>query len=288
MSFVLVLQLSLGITALHAPSLPRRSSHIAAVGSMPFSQQPGRAALHEVCMKTTAKAAKGFGAAVASKKKKKVPIVHLAPEVASALETLESSEQSIRTYLNPKYTDDPAAMKEIADKLQSGDVVVLRDAFRPEFAEMVYSELMSKDVAWELNEAYFPDGCKSCARASELLSEARANRSQCLFLLRRPAALLLPCCCPAPCSLLLLLLLLLLLPPPPPSAADFLAVASPWSSLVLARRWAPPPQRVRQGVMVGTPQQYARHLCPPIVTGLDEGADVSRLLWRDSGRAVLV
>jgi len=35
---------------------------------------------------------------------------------------------------------------------------VLRDAFRPEFAEMVYSELSSKDVAWELNEAYFPDG----------------------------------------------------------------------------------------------------------------------------------
>ena len=163
-------------------------------------------------MKTTAKAAKGFGAAVASKKKKKAPIVQLAPEVASALETLESSEQSIRTYLNPKYTDDPAAMKEIADKLQSGDVVVLRDAFRPEFAEMVYSELMSKDVAWELNEAYFPDGCKSCARASELLSEARANRSPCLVrrpagssLACRPAAALLPA--PSPPS-----------PPPPPSA----------------------------------------------------------------------
>ena len=35
---------------------------------------------------------------------------------------------------------------------------MLRDAFRPEFAEMVHAELKSKDVAWELNEAYFPDG----------------------------------------------------------------------------------------------------------------------------------
>ena len=50
-------------------------------------------------------------------------------------------------------------MGAIAERLRAGDVVVLRDAFRPEFAEMVYQELSDKHVAWELNEAYFPDGC---------------------------------------------------------------------------------------------------------------------------------
>jgi len=49
-------------------------------------------------------------------------------------------------------------MEDISNRLKSGDVVVLRDAFRPAFAEMVYSELQAKNVAWELNEAYFEDG----------------------------------------------------------------------------------------------------------------------------------
>ena len=49
-------------------------------------------------------------------------------------------------------------MQDISRRLRAGDVVVLKDAFRPEFAEMVHAELSSKDLAWELNEKYFSDG----------------------------------------------------------------------------------------------------------------------------------
>ena len=49
-------------------------------------------------------------------------------------------------------------MRQIGAQLQAGEVVVLRDAFRPEFAEMVHSELSAKQVPWVLNEEYFEDG----------------------------------------------------------------------------------------------------------------------------------
>lgn len=102
-------------------------------------------------------ASKGFGTSL--KPKKRAPEVPLPPEVASAIQELfAADDQSIERYLNPKHLEDPATMEEIARKLQSGDVVVLRDAFRPEFAEMVFQELSAKSVAWDLNEAYFPDG----------------------------------------------------------------------------------------------------------------------------------
>ena len=95
----------------------------------------------------TAVASKGFGAA---KPKKRAAVIPLAPEIEKALESLKSGEQSIEHYLNPAHFEDPQTMRDIADQLQSGEVVVLRDAFRPEFAEMVYSELSSKDVAWSV------------------------------------------------------------------------------------------------------------------------------------------
>lgn len=111
-------------------------------------------------MKATAIKSKGFGATTTSKKKKKkASIVALEPGIAAALEELQGGgASSIEDYLNPVHTKNPETMSRIAKQLQEGDVVVLRDAFRPEFAEMVYAELSHKDVAWELNEAYFPDG----------------------------------------------------------------------------------------------------------------------------------
>ena len=120
-------------------------------------------------MKTAAKPKqKGFGAAAATKpkKKKRASVIPLDPSVEAALDALSfnaggdghDADASIAKYLNPKHTENPEKMKEIAERLQAGDVVVLRDAFRPEFAEMVYTELNHKEVAWELNEDYFPDG----------------------------------------------------------------------------------------------------------------------------------
>jgi hypothetical protein len=100
---------------------------------------------------------KGFASAKA-KPRKKAPIVPLPPTVATVMAELEAGENSLERYLNPVHFEDPQTMSDISRRLQSGDVVVLRDAFRPEFAEMVHAELSAKDVAWELNEAYFPDG----------------------------------------------------------------------------------------------------------------------------------
>ena len=113
-----------------------------------------------VCMKTAAPKGKGFGAAVKTKKPpKKRPVVKLDPAVEAALAELEAGgAPCLERYLHPRLFEDEATMRDIGDQLRAGEVVVLKDAFRPEFAEMVHAELSAKGVAWELNEAYFPDG----------------------------------------------------------------------------------------------------------------------------------
>jgi len=78
--------------------------------------------------------------------------------ITSVLDELAEGEQSLENYLNPVHFEDPETMASIGQQLRGGEVVVLRDAFRPEFAEMVHAELSAKQVAWELNEDYFPDG----------------------------------------------------------------------------------------------------------------------------------
>jgi len=110
-------------------------------------------------MKHATKPSKGFGAPTKSKPKKRA-VVKLPPEVHEALEALntEPGSHSIEKYLNPALLEDPATMQDVSARLRAGEVVVLRDAFRSEFAEMVYCELSDKNVAWELNEAYFEDG----------------------------------------------------------------------------------------------------------------------------------
>ena len=117
---------------------------------------------HLVCMKHATSAKKGFGAA-ASKTKggKKRSVVPLDDSVKAALAALEADADlpdGIERYLNPALFEDPATMEGISATLQSGGVAIVRDAFRPEFAEMVHAELSAKDVPWELNEAYFDDG----------------------------------------------------------------------------------------------------------------------------------
>jgi len=134
-----------------------------ALSTMHIRDVPSRAACVRMKAGTASKSkaparASGFGAAK-PKAQKKTPPVRLDPEVQAALEELEQAgSQSLRSYLNPALFEDPKTMEDISNRLKSGDVVVLRDAFRPAFAEMVYSELQAKNVAWELNEAYFEDG----------------------------------------------------------------------------------------------------------------------------------
>eukprot|EP00310_Coccolithus_braarudii_P024871 CAMPEP_0183358426 /NCGR_PEP_ID=MMETSP0164_2-20130417/49185_1 /TAXON_ID=221442 /ORGANISM="Coccolithus pelagicus ssp braarudi, Strain PLY182g" /LENGTH=322 /DNA_ID=CAMNT_0025532325 /DNA_START=99 /DNA_END=1067 /DNA_ORIENTATION=+ len=109
-------------------------------------------------MKQATRPAKGFGSKTFPKSSRKAAVVSLVPEVQAAISELAEGEQSIKAYMNPKLFEDPAMMRNVAERLRANEVVVLRNAFCPAFAEMMHAELKSKDVAWELNEAYFEDG----------------------------------------------------------------------------------------------------------------------------------
>ena len=126
--------------------------------TMPTAARGSLISMKKAATATRPAATKGFGARPAKAAKKRAPVVPLEPSIAEALAMLEEGECDLRNYLNPAHFDDPATMSEISRKLRAGEVVVLKEAFRPEFAEMVYSELSAKTVEWELNEAYFPDG----------------------------------------------------------------------------------------------------------------------------------
>ena len=112
-----------------------------------------------IYMKQATASKKGFAMKPKAVKIKKRAVVPLDPSVKAALDELETlGPASLRTHLNPALFEDPQTMADIGKRLQNGEVVILRDAFRPEFAEMVYQELAAKDVPWSLNEAYFNDG----------------------------------------------------------------------------------------------------------------------------------
>ncbi|CAH0374929.1 unnamed protein product [Pelagomonas calceolata] len=69
------------------------------------------------------------------------------------LDALEDS--SIVDVLNPAVLD---GLEDVREKLRAGEVVILRDAFRPDFAEACYRELASRHAPWSANEDYFEDG----------------------------------------------------------------------------------------------------------------------------------
>jgi len=69
---------------------------------------------------------------------------------------------SIVNFLNPALFEDPETLDDVGRRLRAGEVVVLKDAFRPEFAEATYRELKSKNVPWVVNEAYYEDGYANC------------------------------------------------------------------------------------------------------------------------------
>ena len=65
------------------------------------------------------------------------------------------ADGSIVDVLSPAVLD---GLEDVQDKLRRGEVVILRDAFRPDFAEACYRELESKHAPWSANEDYFEDG----------------------------------------------------------------------------------------------------------------------------------
>ena len=65
------------------------------------------------------------------------------------------ADGSLVDVLNPAVLD---GLEDVREKLRRGEVVILRDAFRPDFAEACYRELESKHAPWSANEDYFEDG----------------------------------------------------------------------------------------------------------------------------------
>jgi len=75
---------------------------------------------------------------------------------SSTSSPLVQEEKSIQDVLNPRYKD-PEVLSDIRARLKAGQVVILKDAFLPEIAEAMHSELESTDM-WDHNEDYFADG----------------------------------------------------------------------------------------------------------------------------------
>ena len=58
-------------------------------------------------------------------------------------------DTSILDYLDPAIINDSEIIKEIQYNLQAGNLIVLKDAFLPEFAELAWSEMYSDDRIWK-------------------------------------------------------------------------------------------------------------------------------------------
>ena len=75
------------------------------------------------------------------------------PALEARLDAL--GDGSLVDVLNPAVLD---GLEDVREKLRAGEVVILRDAFRTDFAEACYRELKSKHAPWSANEDYFEDG----------------------------------------------------------------------------------------------------------------------------------
>ena len=73
----------------------------------------------------------------------------------SLIESL--NENSIESFLNPALFEDPATMEDIGSAIRNGKLVVIRNAFVPEFAEALYADFDEIDD-WDLNQEQFDDG----------------------------------------------------------------------------------------------------------------------------------
>ena len=68
----------------------------------------------------------------------------------------------IRDFLNPKLFENPETIDKIKAKLRAGKAVVIRNAFKLEYAEAIYQELISAENAFELHEYHDDDDNFAC------------------------------------------------------------------------------------------------------------------------------
>lgn len=69
-----------------------------------------------------------------------------------------SNETSILDVLNPDVLNDRDIMDEIARRLRNHELVVIRDAFVPDFADFVWQDLNRDDLEWPAWEEIAQDG----------------------------------------------------------------------------------------------------------------------------------
>ena len=112
------------------------------------SQQPA-SDVTTTTITTTALQAKGFGAKATVKKPLKKA------KITSTTFTLDRGT-SIENYLHPRLVEDDT-LKDIGQRLRNQNIVVIRNAFREDFAQAMHQELEATDM-WSRNEGYQADG----------------------------------------------------------------------------------------------------------------------------------
>ena len=55
---------------------------------------------------------------------------------------------SVLDYLDPSIVQDPTIIADIQDNFRQGNLIVIKDAFIPEFAEYVYSDISNNNNTW--------------------------------------------------------------------------------------------------------------------------------------------
>jgi hypothetical protein len=76
-----------------------------------------------------------------------------ASRLADRRKRVAAALSSMRSYLTPAIADDPALLADVGRHLRAGRLIVVREAFRPAFAERLHAAL-DGCAGWELHEDY--------------------------------------------------------------------------------------------------------------------------------------
>ena len=69
-----------------------------------------------------------------------------------------NKDTSILDVLNPDILKNEGLLQEVQRRLRNHELVILRDAFLPEFADYVWEDLNRDDLEWEKSKEISPDG----------------------------------------------------------------------------------------------------------------------------------
>ena len=81
------------------------------------------------------------------------------PQEDSLERSLASGEATLQDVLNPQIFQDPSSLQTIRDRIQVGQLVVIKNAFRSDFANYVWEDLYQQDDSqWQLNAEFDRSG----------------------------------------------------------------------------------------------------------------------------------